>query len=67
MSFIPINTLVTALRPMQADFVELTSEINDMWKQLQAIEKTKFENRDQITTIVRLNLTDSIEKFQVKK
>lgn len=60
-----INTVVTVLRPMQADFAELVSEINDMWSQLRAVERAKFEEREHIATIVRLNLTDSIEKFQV--
>jgi hypothetical protein len=65
MSCQQISTVITALRPLQADFAELTSEINNLWSQLLSVQKTNFPNREHISTIIRLNLTDSIEKFQV--
>jgi hypothetical protein len=60
-----ISSVVTALRPLQVDLNELTNEINELWSQLRAIQRTRFEDRERIATIVRLNLTNSIEKLQV--
>jgi hypothetical protein len=60
-----INSVITALRPLQVDLSELTSEINNLWTHLRTINRTRLEQREQIATITRLNLTDSIEKLQV--
>lgn len=60
-----ISNVVAALRPLQIDFGELVNEINDLWKQLQAVERTSLEGKEQVATLIRLNLTDSIEKMQV--
>jgi hypothetical protein len=60
-----INEVISALRPLQADFTEIVAEINNLWTQLRAIARTKLDERDQISALVRLSLTESIEKFQV--
>lgn len=65
MTRVQVNGVVTALRSLQVDFDELTGVINNLWSQLRAVQRTRLEQREHIATIVRLNLTDSIEKLRV--
>ncbi|KAI6180750.1 hypothetical protein M3Y98_00754800 [Aphelenchoides besseyi] len=60
----PISSVVTSLRPLNADLHDSISELNDLWRQMRAVQRTKFEERDTILAMVQLNLTERIEKFQ---
>lgn len=60
-----ISSVVTSLRSLQVDFNELTSEINDLWRQLLASQRIQCENRERMVTKILFNLTDSIEQIEV--
>ncbi|KAI6183589.1 hypothetical protein M3Y97_00504800 [Aphelenchoides bicaudatus] len=60
-----ISSVVTSLRSLQVDFNELTSEINDLWRQLLASQRIKCENRERMVTKILFNLTDSIEQIEI--
>ncbi|KAI6189349.1 hypothetical protein M3Y99_01940200 [Aphelenchoides fujianensis] len=60
----PLSTVVTSLRPLNADLLEAIGELNDLWRQLRAIGRTDFEEKERIAAFVRINLTEKIEGFR---
>ncbi|KAI6206573.1 hypothetical protein M3Y94_00928200 [Aphelenchoides besseyi] len=60
----PISSVVTSLRPLNADLHDSIAELNDLWRQMRAVQRTNFEERDTILAMVQLNLTERIGKFQ---
>ena len=61
----PLLDILTSLRSLDSAISECVAELNEIWRQICAVERTNLALRDSLSALLRVNLTESMGKMQV--